>query len=103
MTHIIIIEELNTKIFDVIMNEVLLNNSLFSNTEESFNKIEIQFMNILDDKTDEAYPKFEHKLGSFNDPLLIKAEIAGYLYLHHMYNDIEDDYIDHYIVTISSY
>jgi hypothetical protein len=59
-------------------------------------------MNILEDNTtDEAYPIFEHILRNFNDILLSKVEIAGHLYLHYLYNDIDDDYIDYVIIRIS--
>ncbi len=78
MTFITVINELNPKIFDIILEEFLINNPLFTDKSKSI-KIEINFMNILEDKADEAYPIFEHRLTNFNDSLLTKAEIAGHL------------------------
>lgn len=97
---ITIIEQLNPDIFDIIMDEFLLDNDILINKSKPL-KIEISFRNVLDNVADDAYPKFEYTLNNFNDPLLAKAEIAGHLYLHYKTFDIEDDYIDHVIFTIS--
>lgn len=100
MIFITLINELNPKIFDILIDELIFNNPILEDKSKPI-KIEINFMCILEDKLDEAYPKFEHKLKNYHDSLLTKAEIAGHLYLHYMYNDIEDDYIDYVILTIS--
>ena len=68
--------KLNPMILDKILDEFLFNNILFS--DKSI-KIEVSFMNILECKVVEAYPKFEHKLTTYTNSLLTKAEIAGYL------------------------
>jgi len=101
MNFITVIEQLNPNIFDIIMDNFLFDNPMLSDKSKPV-KIEINFMNFLeDDKVDEAYPKFEHRLNNFNDNLLCKAETAGHLYLHYKCFDIEDDYIDYVIFTIS--
>jgi hypothetical protein len=100
MIFITVINDLNPKIFDIIIDEFICNNSMLEDKSKPI-KIEINFMYILEDKAEEAYPKFEHRLINFQDPLLTKAEIAGHLYLHYMYNDIDDDYIEYVIVTVS--
>jgi len=100
MTFITLIDQLNPKTFDIIMDEYLFNNSLSTDKNRPV-KIEIYFNNIIDGKADNAYPKFEHRLTKFNDDLLSKAEIAGHLYLHYKNFDIDDDCIDYVIVSIT--
>jgi hypothetical protein len=103
MTFITLIPLLNPKIFDIIMDEFVFNNPLLNDRNKTI-KIEINFMNILYDGTeDKAYPDFNYKLTGFTDALFTKAEIAGKLYFHYKDFDIDDDYIEYVIVSISVY
>lgn len=85
---------LSTQIFDDILNEFLTS---FLLTGKNI-RIEINFMN---GKADYAYPNFVHELICSENSLLVKAEISAFLYLHYKIYDIEDDYIDYVILTIS--
>lgn len=96
MTYIIIVDQLNPETFDILMED-FFNNTLIEDRNKPI-KITVHF---LDGKGVNAYPKFEHRLKNFHNLILTKAEIAGYLYLHYMYNDIEDDFFDHVIFEIS--
>lgn len=95
-----VLNDLNPKVFDIIIDEFLFKNPMLSDRSNPV-KIELHFMNILENEAVEAYPKFEHRLNNFNNSLLCKAETAGYLYLHYKSFDIEDDYIDYVILAIT--
>lgn len=96
----IIIDQLNPNRFDIIMDE-FFKIYLLSDKNNPSKKIEIYFIAVSDGKANNAYPKFEHRFNTLNNSILIKAEIAGHLYLHYMHNDIEDEYIDYVIILIN--
>lgn len=99
MTITSLMNQLNPKIFDIIMDQYVFNDLLLKDRNKPI-KIEINFMNNFHGKGKNAYPKFEYILTNFNDSLLSKAEIAEHLYLHYKYFDIDDDCIEYVILKI---